>query len=67
VGFVLALVFTLVANQFLGSTGLSLSITPRNALLGIGLSLIMGMIGGFYPAWKASRMVPMAAIRLGAS
>ena len=67
VGFVLALVFTLVANQFLTSTGLSLTITPRNALVGIGLALVMGMIGGFYPAWKASRMVPMAAIRLGAS
>ncbi len=67
VGFLLAIVFTVVANQFISSTGLSLTITPRNAIGGLLLSIIMGMIGGFYPAWKASRMVPMAAIRMGAS
>ncbi len=65
VGYLLALTFTLIANQFLTSTGLSLTITPENALRGLALSVAMGMLGGIYPAWKASRMVPMAAIRLG--
>jgi putative ABC transport system permease protein len=67
VGFALAWLFTVVANQFLTSTGLSLSITAGNAARGLLLAVVMGMIGGLYPAWKASRMVPMAAIRLGAA
>ena len=65
-GFVLALVFTTVANQFITSSGLSLTITPRNAIGGLALSIVMGTLGGLYPAWKASRLVPMDAIRLGA-
>jgi putative ABC transport system permease protein len=64
VGCVLAVVGTLVANQFI-SGGLSLSVTPQLIGLGLGLSVLMGMLGGLYPAWKASRMVPMDAIRLG--
>lgn len=66
VGFALALAFTGVANQFISSSGLTLSITPLDAAKGLGLSVVMGLVGGLYPAWKASRMVPMAAIRLGA-
>lgn len=65
-GFILALVFTTVANQFITTTGLSLSITPLNAIGGLTLSIVMGTLGGLYPAWKASRLVPMDAIRLGA-
>jgi putative ABC transport system permease protein len=64
-GFVLAWLFTLIANAFLTTTGLSLSITADNALRGLLLAVAMGMLGGLYPAWRASRMVPMAAIRLG--
>ena len=66
IGFVLAVVFTLIANQFISLSGLSLSITPRNAIQGFLLALATGTLGGLYPAWRASRLVPMAAIRLGA-
>ena len=66
IGFVLAVVFTLIANQFISLGGLSLSITPRNAAQGFLLALATGTLGGLYPAWRASRLVPMAAIRLGA-
>jgi putative ABC transport system permease protein len=66
IGFGLALLFAAIANQFIASTGLALSITPVNALKGLALSVLMGTLGGFYPAWQASRMVPMAAIRMGA-
>jgi putative ABC transport system permease protein len=66
IGFTLALLFTTVANTFLARSGLSLSLTPADALKGLALSVVMGLLGGLYPAWKASRLVPMAAIRLGA-
>jgi putative ABC transport system permease protein len=65
-GFLLAVLFTTLANQFITSTGLSLKITALNALGGLVLSIVMGTLGGLYPAWKASRLVPMDAIRLGA-
>ncbi len=64
VGSVLALAAAAVANQFLGG-GLELTITPRLIGLGLGLSVAMGTLGGLIPAWRASRLVPMDAIRLG--
>jgi putative ABC transport system permease protein len=53
-----------IANQFLDG-GLRLSITPWLFATGIGLSLLTGVLGGLYPAWRAARLVPMDAIRLG--
>ncbi len=66
IGLVLTITFTAVANQFITSTGLALSVSPMNAARGLGLAIVMGVLGGLYPAWKASRLVPMDAIRLGA-
>ena len=65
IGCVLAIVAVNVTNQFL-SGGLKLTITPKLIALGLGLSVAMGTLGGLLPAWRASRMVPMDAIRLGA-
>jgi len=64
VGCVMAFVLTQIANQFIGG-GLSLQFTPKLIGLGLALSVVMGTLGGLYPAWKASRLVPMDAIRLG--
>ncbi|WP_165250695.1 ABC transporter permease [Paludisphaera soli] len=63
-GCVLAWLGTLVANQFVGG-GLRLGVSPFSLLLGLGLSVATGVLGGLYPAWRAARMVPMEAIRLG--
>jgi putative ABC transport system permease protein len=63
-GCVLAIGGVTVANQFLDG-GLHLLVTPRLAGLGLALSLVTGTLGGLYPAWRASRLVPMDAIRWG--
>ncbi len=60
----LALLAVLVANQFT-TGGLKLILGPGLISFGIGLSVVMGILGGLYPAWRASRLVPMDAIRLG--
>ena len=64
-GGAMAVVSALVANQFLGG-GLSLDVSPRLLGLGLSLALVMGSLGGLYPAWRASRLKPMNAIRQGA-
>lgn len=63
-GCLLALGGVSIANQFLDG-GLQLLITPRLIALGLALSLVTGSLGGLYPAWRASRLVPMDAIRWG--
>ncbi len=64
-GGTMAVASALVANLFLGG-GLSLAVTPHLLGLGLGLALVMGCLGGLYPAWRASRLKPMDAIRQGA-
>jgi len=65
IGCVLAFALTFAANPFIEG-GIRLTVTPSLVALGLGLSVVMGTLGGLYPAWKASRLVPMDAIRLGA-
>jgi putative ABC transport system permease protein len=64
VGCLLAWVGTLVANQFI-TGGIHLGMTVSLFALGVGLSVMMGTLGGLYPAWRAARLIPMEAIRLG--
>ncbi len=64
VGCGLAYVGTAVVNQFI-SGGIQLGMTPWLLVIGVGLSVIMGTLGGLYPAWRAARLIPMDAIRLG--
>lgn len=63
-GCLLAVLGVVAVNPFLGG-GLSLTVSPREFVLGLSLSVIMGILGGIYPAWRASKLVPMDAIRLG--
>lgn len=64
VGCALAWAGAVVANQFV-SGGIHLGMPPWLWAVGIGLSVATGTLGGLYPAWRAARMVPMEAIRLG--
>jgi len=36
---------------------------PFLAMEAVGLAVVMGMAGGFYPAWRASRLDPVTALR----
>jgi putative ABC transport system permease protein len=63
-GCLLALIGAAVANQFI-TGGIRLEVSPALLGLGITLSVVMGTLGGLYPAWRAARLVPMEAIRIG--
>lgn len=53
---------------FLGATAISLStefsviLTFNNIMVGIGISSLIGLISGIFPAWQGARMDPVVAI-----
>jgi putative ABC transport system permease protein len=61
----LATVGVLTLNRFL--EGFSLALGPWLIAAGLAGSLVISTLSGLYPAWKASRMTPMDAIRHGAT
>ena len=60
VGLLLILLGTLMINAFLD---MHVYLTLANTILGLSVSAIIGIIAGFLPAWSASRMDPVDAIR----
>ncbi|MEZ4730956.1 MAG: hypothetical protein R3E79_27875 [Caldilineaceae bacterium] len=46
------------ANQFV-----SPSWSPQTFITAFGVAIILGIIGGLYPAWRASRLRPVEALR----
>ncbi len=49
-------------NTF-SDVGYAFAVTPALVGQGLAFSVIMGILGGFIPAWKASRMVIVEAMR----
>ena len=43
--------------------GFPLLISAQSAVLGVTVSFIVGIISGLYPAWSASKLDPIQAIR----
>jgi putative ABC transport system permease protein len=65
VGVILGWVTTLVINYFVQrSEGLDImSVTPRLAVGAVVFATFLGMLAGVYPAWRASRLDPVQALR----
>lgn len=60
IGLIIIFLVSLIATS---ATGFDLTLTFKNVAIGLGFSIVIGLISGLVPASMASRMVPVDAIR----
>lgn len=58
-----AAVATRAAPSATGTLTIVPSISPELIILAVGLASAVGMLAGFLPAWRASRLTPVEALR----
>ena len=65
IGIILGFLLSALASYAFGFLGYNLKfqVTWDGVLLATGFSVLVGLIFGFYPAYKASKLSPMEAIR----
>ncbi|MFA6284931.1 MAG: ABC transporter permease [Parcubacteria group bacterium] len=65
VGIIFGIVSTYLLNNFLIRLGymLQFSVPAGSILTAVGFSVFTGLIFGIYPAWKASQLSPIEALR----
>lgn len=62
-GGVLGLVLAAVATQVVGALlQMTMTITLFYMVLSVGISSLIGVLAGLYPAWKASKLDPIVAL-----
>jgi len=64
VGLMIVTLLTIIVSL---TTSFHLIITPGNVFMGIGVSALIGLVSGIIPAYAASRLNPVEAMRTGAS
>ena len=62
-GYLLSRVITFGIAEVMGVTYLEALVTPRILVLGMVISLIMGVLAGLYPAWRIARSNIVEALR----
>lgn len=63
VGGILGLFLALGATQLVGYLlSMTMTITPFYVFMAVGVSSIIGILAGLYPAWKAARLDPIVAL-----
>lgn len=64
IGGLVGLLIIFILTLFIGdSFGMDVSLTQSNIILGITISVLIGVISGFVPAYSASQLDPVEAIR----
>jgi putative ABC transport system permease protein len=61
-GLIIILILTIIISN---TTDFQLLLTEGNVMLGIGVSGIIGLIAGIVPAYSASKLDPVEAMRTG--
>lgn len=60
VGLLIVFILTFIASHVIG---FALTLTVKNIMIGMGVSIFIGLVSGFLPAWSASRLEPVEAMR----
>ena len=63
IGSILGILIAEIGVKLIGREGFSLVYTPKTFVLAFGITIIVGIIGGVYPAYKASKLAPTEALR----
>jgi len=61
IGLLIVFIITLTAGD---SFGMEITLSKSNVILGFTISILIGMVSGFVPAYSASQLDPVEAIRM---
>ena len=64
IGGIIGIFIIYIGTLFVGdSFGMEISLTSSNIILGLTISILIGIVSGFIPAYSASQLDPVEAIR----
>lgn len=63
IGSIFGILIAEVGVRLIGTDSFSLGYSPKTFILAFGITIIVGIIGGVYPAYKASKLAPTEALR----
>ncbi len=62
-GGIVGLLIVFIGASIISMTGdFTVTLTNENIILGIGISSLIGLVSGIFPAWQGARMNPVVAI-----
>jgi putative ABC transport system permease protein len=62
-GGIIGLLIVFIGASIITLTGdFTVTLTKENIILGIGISSLIGLVSGIFPAWQGARMDPVVAI-----
>lgn len=63
IGSIFGILIAEVGVKLINSENFALGYSPKTFILAFGITIIVGIIGGIYPAYKASKLAPTEALR----